>query len=192
MARWGFNLVAFVSLLLCGASAAMWVRGHRGTEAAMRWWRTGFFSCGTLPGQVWAQWDFCPWWNRPSPGWTLERGPGAQALAKSVYVRDKRGAARAGFGIAVRSAGDRRYGVCFAPAWFLTGIAAVLPAGSFWRFCRRMRGRSRRRRGLCTRCGYDLRATPGRCPECGEVGASGASRRGKFRGAAVAAITGPE
>jgi hypothetical protein len=50
--------------------------------------------------------------------------------------------------------------------WMLFVIFFVL-----FGFCRlaSRRDRARRRSGLCEVCGYDLRATPERCPECGTV-----------------------
>ena len=49
----------------------------------------------------------------------------------------------------------------------------------FWYVLIRWRQMRRERRavGFCASCGYDLRATPQRCPECGlEVAKSGAQR----------------
>jgi hypothetical protein len=62
---------------------------------------------------------------------------------------------------------NRRIGVSH---WFVAGLLAIAPASAgFRRIIRSRRRRARIGRGLCPACGYDLRATPGRCPECGEV-----------------------
>jgi hypothetical protein len=55
------------------------------------------------------------------------------------------------------------------PCWFVALALAVPPC--LWIVRRLVRRRRERRTGLglCPACGYDLRATPGRCPECGTV-----------------------
>lgn len=53
------------------------------------------------------------------------------------------------------------------PYWFPAGLAAILPACGLILLVRRRQQAARSRRGFCPGCGYDLRGTPERCPECG-------------------------
>jgi hypothetical protein len=48
------------------------------------------------------------------------------------------------------------------PWWFLTLLFAIAPSRAL-----RRAFRTRHPAGHCPKCGYDLRATPDRCPECG-------------------------
>jgi hypothetical protein len=57
------------------------------------------------------------------------------------------------------------------PHWAVVLLTAILPARCALGL-RRRRREARRMRGLCPSCGYDLRATPGRCPECGTISAA--------------------
>jgi len=77
--------------------------------------------------------------------------------------------------IPVRGLGARGPGIKWIDDWLIVGVPSVLalplllalPASRLSRWRRTLRRRRRQRSGLCESCGYDLRATPDLCPECG-------------------------
>lgn len=71
----------------------------------------------------------------------------------------------------------REYWCVQAPIWMLivlTGAWPVVRVG----LCgaRRVRSARRQRHGLCVECGYDLRGSGGKCPECGSATTHGSDQ----------------
>jgi hypothetical protein len=87
------------------------------------------------------------------------------------------GFAAASGGLPATVPGLERYaGVLHAlavPHWFAAALAGAAPLAWLRRW---VAARRRPRAGLCVRCGYDLRATPDGCPECGSGREAGVGR----------------
>lgn len=150
LARRMFNLATVVSLVLCTATTVLWVRSY--LPPNLNWgFRDGN---GILVFN-----DFNPEFAFDDL-LRIARNPG--------YIR---GGWRVG-GVEVIRGGftdtgnPKKYWLIALPLPYLMILLAVLPA--LW-WASAGRERHRRTTGLCPGCGYDLRATPDRCPECGMV-----------------------
>jgi hypothetical protein len=162
------NLLTALSLLLCVGIVALWVKGYQwGGAFEVRVngvayqvaWPVGRVALAARPAAA----------PHPPLGYELIRHPPVDLdqsyTRRAAFPPPADYHAFAGFGW-LHDGGMRSV---FAPAWLLALAAALLPA---WHLPREWRGRTtdrRRRRGQCLSCGYDLRATPDRCPECGLV-----------------------
>ena len=159
MIRWAFRILADLSLVLCGLVLFLWVRSATDDMAVMiQIPPSRIFVFSIRTGTTVSIWAFND--DVPNAGFELSDSD----VGKSFPLVAMSGVGTLGFALRKLSDG---VGMLIAPAWFVFLLSAVAPAV---RIIAAVRGRRRRgSEGLCRNCGYDLRATPERCPECGAV-----------------------
>jgi hypothetical protein len=154
-----FNVMAAVSLVLCVATLALWWRSYRWLDEAGYSRQASKLAVGSSRGCLGIAWLA---WSSPRPpqardGWFhLSGAPFSYFLAKHWWER-------IGFARKHSVTANVIADTVFFPHWLVVAATGLPPL--LW-----LRGRRRRRyerAGLCSKCGYDLRATPDRCPECG-------------------------
>jgi hypothetical protein len=173
------NLGTVLSVVLFGAVCVLWVRSNRPVQHYVVWRGETTIMAQSKGNRLWLQrWRVAdPLPTRPAssdlkwvlrgttnppyrPTTPIEVGytPPPPSLSNGFgfgWLESDLGASRDG-----RRHGSRQ--MLAVPHWSLAAAFAIPPA--VWAL-RRALGRRRLRARLCTACGYDLRATPDRCPE---------------------------
>jgi hypothetical protein len=177
---WLFSFAAVASLVLCVATVVMWERSYRLWEWGAYQTRSGrLFTVASRLGALsfdtvdgWPAGQFKPFEMHSAPvlvaglpppsEWHL-CGFGVERHAQMIGVGNWEGPSS---GTAI-----------IVPYWFVALLSMISAVMSGISMGGKIRTARRVRTGHCLACGYDLRATPDRCPECGAipVGVKGAA-----------------
>jgi hypothetical protein len=166
--RWLSNGLAGLSLLLCVAALALWVLSFF-SGAGINWRKSsatlGLDAYLARGGMCAAYTSLAQSAGPQAPrGFFFHHGGSASRLdplsriTGSAHLRFK----FLGFGLYSIDGPGIYQRIVFWPCWSVVLVTAAFPA--IWWV-----GRRRLAPGHCETCGYDLRATPDRCPECGTI-----------------------
>jgi hypothetical protein len=196
MGRHLFTILAALSLLFCAAASALWVQSYWQRYALWRShvedrpgdWVQSAWGVSLNPSCIYIGHNTA----EPAPKMDNYAGPMGE-VHLILHERPPEGfefhAEPAmprwdwGFGrehrrwqvgrFAWAGADDRSTGGPFRllviPLYAIVVATAILPVLWMRGYLRRREAARRAAAGLCRKCGYDLRATPDRCPECGTV-----------------------
>ena len=190
--RWTLNILSALSLLLCGVVIAFWIRGqfkgdwfqwHK-TDPQANTWRAADMVSGR--SGFYFSWQAF-YFERPGHveeySLVLKRINGFGHMESQAQSMPYRGSFwnRLGFGArwnglqsgysgSVTDRSNFRYSFdgCHVPYWFILLLLGLGGLRLIVRTRAELRRRQRLRDNQCLACGYDLRGSSGRCPECGQ------------------------
>ena len=170
-----FHIAAGMSLLLCVAAVGAWGWGRTAELLVARTTPMSRQGLAVSRGELSAGASrlLNPLDRHPdfSLGWACQAKPDRDLFDDVPPSLFDTHPPVAGFFVAHFESTAEEYAQILLPMWFVVSLFAILPLAAGVRLVRHRRRARRLAAGRCIACGYDLRASPEWCPECGRAAA---------------------